>query len=205
MRSIPAGAGKTFSSSRLMERAAGPSPRVRGKRVVFQLKYPWFGPSPRVRGKRWGSDYRLPPDGPSPRVRGKRLAASFCWVVCFGPSPRVRGKLRDRAALGQPVRSIPACAGKTVLDRRSGGGIRSIPACAGKTPPSGPESSTAVGPSPRVRGKRHRPPPLPAPVRSIPACAGKTLEFHGTNRRWTPRKCPGFFCQGTRWTQLSCA
>ena len=97
--SIPACAGKPRRCrSRGSTTRCGPSPRVRGSRVLPAS----FGRS--------GTE-----PGPSPRVRGSPRGGSFeSFSFTTGPSPRVRGSLEARLAVQPWVASgsIPACAGK---------------------------------------------------------------------------------------------
>ena len=88
--------------------------------------------SPRVRGNRWrfhryqGSKRSIPAcagEPPSttsaaistavyPRVCGGTICDRQAFTILAGLSPRVRGNRRPRHIAGQPVRSIPACAGE---------------------------------------------------------------------------------------------
>ena len=154
-RSIPACAGKTPPPSPFPSLPFGPSPRARGKRLepvtTDGLK---DGPSPRARGKRHDAATVASRKAVHPRVRGENSLSLFL------SSP--------------PSRSIPACAGKTLLWLRFSWVVPVHPRVRGENGQRVSHSPADLGPSPRARGKL-----LPLllsllPLRSIPACAGKT-------------------------------
>ena len=114
-----------------------------------------LGPSPHARGKRTSYERRRPSYPVHPRMRGENAST---WP-----------------AGGGPLRSIPACAGKT---RTRSSGARTLD---GPSPHARGKRTGARGKRwrslvhPRMRGENGAPRLLPSLVfRSIPACAGKT-------------------------------
>ncbi len=112
---IPACAGRTSSNVADSSGVAGPSPRVRGERVLERRQIALIAGHPRV----CGENDLLPKapggrDGPSPRVRG-------------GPAGQQRPGWR---AAGHPR----VCGENAVVEIGAAGGGRAIPACAGRTP-----------------------------------------------------------------------
>ena len=212
-RSIPACAGEATAGlpgirpSAVYPRVCGgsaglPEPEVQG-----------WGLSPRVRGKPYGLSLKLFGERSIPACAGEadargagagqiRVYPRVCGgsdrppgspAPTDGLSPRVRGKRLLAYAPGRGAGSIPACAGEAryrpygstfpeVYPRVCGGsGLRP----AGFTP--------ATGLSPRVRGKRDRPPAPRRLRRSIPACAGEATADNGdgTQGEVYPRVCGG--------------
>ena len=91
-----------------------------------------------------------------------------------GPSPRVRGKPARSSHRIQWLGSIPACAGETCPRSRSFTRGRVHPRVCGGNPINGGAMTDAMGPSPRVRGKRFDGERTISGTGSIPACAGET-------------------------------
>ena len=211
--SIPAPAGETASPQRFSRRS-GVHPRACGGNgaviVVFQVG---SGPSPRLRGKHQvpapgaGRLRSIPaPAGETPkrltarryrRVHPRACGGNFSSCLASsprcGPSPRLRGKLHADVGVGSADGSIPAPAGETSLRAwhlrraavhpRACGGNGSQPAVRLKS----------VGPSPRLRGKRHQPMVELQRFRSIPAPAGETsgTRTGGRPPPVHPRACGG--------------
>ena len=212
-RSIPARAGETCQNpvSRKSERV---HPRACGGN---ETRCRWWsvrrGPSPRVRGKRLltcsdGTEYRSIParagetgqasesrvvEWVHPRACGGNIRCAVRLAFVSGPSPRVRGKrpftVRRSAGRG----SIPARAGETVVRVLANWHDRVHPRACGGNRGAGNASSSPSGPSPRVRGK-----PVAAIiwsrcVRSIPARAGETSQCSHPSlyRTVHPRACGG--------------
>ena len=116
-RNIPACAGKTilFSHGGTLPEE---HPRVRGENITLDI-WAWgqCGTSPRARGK--------PPEigcvcvtmQEHPRVRGENVTIITENSPLLGTSPRARGKPRGGGQGPSILRNIPACAGKTVVER----------------------------------------------------------------------------------------
>ena len=191
---IPACAGKTKPAR---PRRLGPwaHPRVCGENEdKFGGKITGTGSSPRVRGKPHRPGLRprrhrlipacagktprecQPPNGVTahPRVCGEN-SGLLDWInTVDGSSPRVRGKPRGRRARSSRRGLIPACAGKTRSIARLRAPSAAHPRVCGENSWLPSETSTTLGSSPRVRGKRLS---LVFPAEHsglTPACAGKT-------------------------------
>ena len=174
-RLIPACAGKTLREqpSTCILRA---HPRVCGENKGSGLgKLVVRGSSPRVRGKRYArvstedQDRLIPAcagktnnelhteriNRAHPRVCGENSVERIPLGCPLGSSPRVRGK----RGLPRPRRMveglIPACAGKTPINRHTSARARAHPRVCGENRPCIELSRDLNGSSPRVRGK-HR-------------------------------------------------
>ena len=136
-RLIPACAGKTPRSSRLIG-VIWAHPRVCGENVCPSwFLWPWLGSSPRVRGKHLlentvhslcglipacagktkRSHVAVKQQRAHPRVCGENSLLAAIAAARSGSSPRVRGKLKRDFEGQKPTRLIPACAGKTRAKR----------------------------------------------------------------------------------------
>ncbi len=91
-----------------------------------------------------------------------------------GPSPRARGSPCNYGVSAASVRSIPACAGLTVVHRVIHRRAAVHPRVRGAHGGAGVSGGVLRGPSPRARGSPATPTRAPAWPRSIPACAGLT-------------------------------
>ena len=90
----------------------GPSPRVRGNRILSRNQTPSAGSIPACAGKPSSRPDRSRRSGVHPRVCGETASIRPASVLLPGPSPRVRGnRLPDARDLHRHG-SIPACAGK---------------------------------------------------------------------------------------------
>ena len=92
---------------------AGSSPRVRGKRSSRGARGPRRRLIPACAGKTGRGEDLGGHEGAHPRVCGENAGTEPWDPTTQGSSPRVRGKLEAALAVGQLVRLIPACAGKT--------------------------------------------------------------------------------------------
>ena len=210
-RFIPACAGKTswWRSSRT---SSGVHPRVCGENLVH-AQGPGLegGSSPRVRGKpgtrprdRWACRFIPACAGKTatrlagtsitsvhPRVCGENVHDMDSLTARVGSSPRVRGKLDLPDLEHNPVRFIPACAGKTRPSSRAGCVVGVHPRVCGENCLMLAGRGWVYGSSPRVRGKRCGASSCPDSQGFIPACAGKTLPItvEDVRRRVHPRVC----------------
>ena len=153
-RSIPACAGKTPHRAPRSGRRAGPSPHARGKRTRSRSRTAPTRSIPACAGKTPRRADRGARASVHPRMRGENGAVTPGCSSSCGPSPHARGKPMEAGGCGMNERSIPACAGKTAVDR----------------------FATAVDSvHPRMRGENAQEGrPGAERARSIPACAGKT-------------------------------
>ena len=94
-----------------------------------------------------------------------------------GSSPLTRGKLGFTAAIRASPRLIPAHAGKTSQDPRSGRTSTAHPRSRGENPAPEVAAAVAQGSSPLTRGKRLAVAVGAARCRLIPAHAGKTKDY----------------------------
>ena len=174
LRLIPARAGKTGSPSGRRGARSGSSPRVRGKRATASWGEATTGLIPARAGKTSLPALSSTPTPAHPRACGENPAKKPFYARWWGSSPRVRGKLVVLENAAPRPRLIPARAGKT----EKGGGAMAItqahPRACGENFQSRLHFHVQVGSSPRVRGKRRRPPKAPGGARLIPARAGKT-------------------------------
>ena len=191
---IPARAGKTPAPRRWV-RADPAHPRAGGENPIFEATVSTIdGSSPRGRGKhcepvecsviaglipaRAGKTASMPLDstviGAHPRAGGENSRSSRTFVSWLGSSPRGRGKHQVWRCYEEHSRLIPARAGKTSLHDTSCAMYRAHPRAGGENLSARKCCSSAVGSSPRGRGKQglhggeHR------GARLIPARAGKT-------------------------------
>ena len=91
----------------------GRSPRVRGRRHLFEVLAPARGTIPACAGKTWITCHADRERGDDPRVCGEDVDPLTKSEREEGRSPRVRGRLRIIYSSVKRVRTIPACAGKT--------------------------------------------------------------------------------------------
>ena len=151
----------------------GLSPRVRGKRCVHLAGWRIAGSIPACAGE------ASPGHTPSlsttvyPRVCGGSEGLVCPYPDAAGLSPRVRGKRPCKRQSPTAPRSIPACAGEAAVAVILTILTTVYPRVCGGSRPVAPSSAPSSGLSPRVRGKRCRPPPGHRFPRSIPACAGE--------------------------------
>ena len=156
-------------------RAAGSSPRVRGKPSISSDPLRHGRLIPACAGKTAGDYRRQGGARAHPRVCGENELIANGSKLSQGSSPRVRGKQTLQGLPGQIARLIPACAGKTGSADPADGCSRAHPRVCGENSIVTLVIESTKGSSPRVRGKPGRKHPKPHPGRLIPACAGKTF------------------------------
>ena len=174
-RLIPACAGKTMRVQDIIS-GKGAHPRVCGENInglIQGIKN--MGSSPRVRGKRLTRVWLARASGLIPRVCGENRLANGGRYSRRGSSPRVRGKPTRGTMRASRVGLIPACAGKTASAPYLCNFWGAHPRVCGENTLNHGLSSSVLGSSPRVRGKRNRRFCRLNGRRLIPACAGKTL------------------------------
>ena len=152
---------------------------------------------------------------------GENRTAPMSVSLVRGPSPRVRGKRLVALPLVWPVRTIPACAGKTSVNGLVMSSMGDHPRVCGENADWRGRRTFARGPSPRVRGKLTHPQGFSCNGGTIPACAGKTVRLLPRRRRHRdhPRVCgennmmarsvmahvgPSPRVRGKRWPVLVC-
>ncbi len=141
-----------FLATRLLY--CGSSPHARGTRTLRNVVAP-SGRFIPARAGNAGAASRSPPPSPvHPRVRGERGPLVCPLISWLGSSPRARGTPCRRVVHAAQLRFIPACAGRTLGQRRTDGiSARFIPACAGNA--ATPKAVTIITPvHPRASGER---------------------------------------------------
>ena len=109
-----------------------------------------------------------------PRVCGGNGLGLSAFALSKGLSPRVRGKLYPQQLALDHIRSIPACAGETIVGVCVLLLLQVYPRVCGGNRGATSDGMMSGGLSPRVRGKPSRPISMPGSAGSIPACAGET-------------------------------
>ena len=116
---------------------------------------------------------------PTPRVHPRVCGGNKSWRLRIpekpGPSPRVRGKPGTQLPLDHIGRSIPACAGETLVCVRRPVRHAVHPRVCGGNSDLGRNHALDDGPSPRVRGKPFRKHAHGHETRSIPRVCGGNL------------------------------
>ena len=151
--------GGSSLRSRISSSDNGTSPRVRGKRRLWNWGKTPMRYIPACAGEALQYTQACIAWRVHPRVCGGSATSSLVRLSSSGTSPRVRGKLVDAADPRLDRGYIPACAGEARLpppERRLG---RVHPRVCGGSPYQMRSMSRSHGTSPRVRGK-HPPPPL---------------------------------------------
>ncbi len=174
-----------------VERVAGSSPRMRGKRLPTGPQMRADRIIPAHAGQTEHSCPRQPSRTDHPRACGANRNCSCVSCARCGSSPRMRGKRFERIAFDNRPRIIPAHAGQTGTPDSFASAGTDHPRACGANSSTNCSNSPRVGSSPRMRGK-----PLLvlgelACARIIPAHAGQTLRW---GRRWIrctdhPRAC----------------
>ena len=155
-------------------RAAGPSPRARGRRGAPLLPPDRTRPIPASTGETPGCVHALCRRRAHPREHGGDLRPPSLSGSMLGPSPRARGRLA--AWLLQKLGSgpIPASTGETMSSRGFSGFPRAHPREHGGDDTPGLPQSSQAGPSPRARGRQALELGELGLVRPIPASTGET-------------------------------
>ena len=155
-------------------RAAGSSPRVRGKRCLFSDGEGVFRLIPAHAGKTQHACLCQAPTRAHPRACGENSRNSKGGTCTPGSSPRMRGKHRRTVWNVLPGRLIPAHAGKTNVQLLIVSVHWAHPRACGENFPGEYSEYSCEGSSPRMRGKQRRRWLPHLRRRLIPAHAGKT-------------------------------
>ena len=108
--------GENHDILRMADAMAGTSPRARGKRADFREDIEQFRNIPACAGKTTYFSGPWQKNTEHPRVRGENDECARCAIGYSGTSPRARGKRALKELFVNPIRNIPACAGKTLHD-----------------------------------------------------------------------------------------
>ena len=152
----------------------GSSPLTRGKRHLEVGLQHLPGLIPAHAGKTSAMASLASLFGAHPRSRGENIVDKPNVLAALGSSPLTRGKRLPSVDLTEPIRLIPAHAGKTIALNVGKGRRKAHPRSRGENdrPPRGVRQ--APGSSPLTRGKPERPGVERDNGRLIPAHAGKT-------------------------------
>ena len=175
------------------ENGDGLSPRVRGKhRQAGRGRWPRRS-IPACAGETPPALYFGVIAKVYPRVCGGNRGGVLLCVAGGGLSPRVRGKLTRRYHKRGRARSIPACAGETMVIARQRQRQEVYPRVCGGNAAISRGLMLRRGLSPRVRGKPRAGLAADDDPGSIPACAGETRERASLSMysRVYPRVCGG--------------
>ena len=151
----------------------GPSPRVRGSRVVTPNPSTQAGSIPACAGKPCGPASPCGRRRVHPRVCGEAGVVEHQMLPVTGPSPRVRGSRLPPPPAAAAGGSIPACAGKPDCSTTTSSPSGVHPRVCGEATPRLEVVEILAGPSPRVRGSQAQGGLRALVQGSIPACAGK--------------------------------
>ena len=131
----------------------GLSPRVRGKLIKCGKYYNWYRTIPACAGETREKGALLRQERDYPRVCGGNKGERCIVEVYKGLSPRVRGKHAPFSLKSYLIRTIPACAGETILLHPIPGITQDYPRVCGGNCLLSPSILFLAGLSPRVRGK----------------------------------------------------
>ena len=177
-RTIPTRVGKTSASGSWLPLAAdhphacgenlqmsgwicpesGPSPRVWGKLGKFVGDEEDVRTIPTRVGKTARPRLRRVPPSDHPHACGENIRIRFIAAAKRGPSPRVWGKLDHPWHQRTDWRTIPTRVGKTTWVGSPRATCTDHPHACGENYSRGYQMQPTNGPSPRVWGKRCRPP-----------------------------------------------
>ena len=152
-RDHPRGCGEKRAAVLTWQRAKGSSPRVRGKGWATGASGTSGRIIPAGAGKRDHARGLAPAAGDHPRGCGEKVEAVACLDVHPGSSPRVRGKAGAGRRGGLLAGIIPAGAGKRPAVPAAGRDRRDHPRGCGEKLLIHTFFQQTIGSSPRVRGK----------------------------------------------------
>ena len=145
--------GEKIRPLQAVKMAWGSPPHARGK--VHQS----FPPSPPQRitpacaGKRWCEEHKMTMKEDHPRMRGEKASKKAARWALIGSPPHARGKGGCGYDKESAARITPACAGKSLRDRRWGCRRRDHPRMRGEKPPAALSQPCDLGSPPHARGK----------------------------------------------------
>ena len=173
-RITPACAGKTGSSRSQHSYTRGSPPRVRGKPLVEVAQELRLRITPACAGKTTQCTEGITARKDHPRVCGENPSGSKTAKCGRGSPPRVRGKPVPAHTAISIHRITPACAGKTLAEKRDALFREDHPRVCGENAIAFRGRLVTKGSPPRVRGKQSLRYPHRPLLRITPACAGKT-------------------------------
>ena len=196
-RAHPRACGENHHREEGCRRAGGSSPRVRGKPPAQRQERDRGGLIPARAGKTDLVAAHVGARAAHPRACGENPTRDGASICRAGSSPRVRGKPRRGHAPRLRCGLIPARAGKTKQSNTPYLRPWAHPRACGENVKDGVPLRSALGSSPRVRGKRVGAGLRGVHGRLIPARAGKTSPNPARTppRQAHPRAC-GENCWG---------
>ena len=173
--------------------ALGLSPRVRGKPYQRSFRNRHSRSIPACAGEAGTATQEASQWTVYPRVCGGSRAVPSRYASGAGLSPRVRGKPIQNIDLVQTAGSIPACAGEAPVSVAPVSPVPVYPRVCGGSVSATAVLRSALGLSPRVRGKLGYQVHSITYWGSIPACAGEAQPGRGRlpSARVYPRVCGG--------------
>ncbi len=170
----PRACGEHLRASSQAQRAAGPSPRMRGTLLRGQPTLRQHRSIPAHAGNTAWTWIKPPWPAVHPRACGEHRFCLMYAGLMVGPSPRMRGTQVVSGAACLASRSIPAHAGNTATHAGGSWPWSVHPRACGEHLPMAAVELGEVGPSPRMRGTLFLGVGLRGGGRSIPAHAGNT-------------------------------
>ena len=107
--------GENFHAQLIASPRVGTSPRARGKLELGDEEAGSLRNIPACAGKTCPGTLAQTSGPEHPRVRGENSMMKTMKILHQGTSPRARGKHVETITLIDPMRNIPACAGKTSI------------------------------------------------------------------------------------------
>ena len=187
----PRACGELSRTSRAMIGLSGSSPRMRGTPEKRRLE-PCVGRIiPAHAGNSAQTIGACLPQPDHPRACGELPPGWVTAEINVGSSPRMRGTHVPTIVIVGGHRIIPAHAGNSPMDARTGYQATDHPRACGELPTTPPMTLPAFGSSPRMRGTHASPRRDRGPLRIIPAHAGNSQSESKTPAFLTdhPRAC----------------
>ena len=153
--------------------AMGSPPRVRGKGPPQLLRCGVKGITPACAGKSLTIQKMTTRSRDHPRVCGEKNTTRHLFRRCLGSPPRVRGKVGRHKPNAVILGITPACAGKSIPERREVLHRGDHPRVCGEKANLLRGQRLHLGSPPRVRGKADHASPAGSAPGITPACAGK--------------------------------
>ena len=164
---------------------------MRGRQTERRPNIQQAGTTPAHAGKTLRGSVRRLARRDHPRACGEDSWKLTALPTATGPPPLMRGRRRraDRCLRGPGT--TPAHAGKTCTSRTGSGSGRDHPRACGEDNADDPAQVNAMGPPPRMRGRRRCSWLFLVRCGTTPAHAGKTLvsAFHARSGSDHPRAC----------------
>ena len=156
-------------------------PAHAGKTDRIQIIAIWItGSSPLTRGKPARNEPKERSRWDHPRSRGENMPHLIAAASAAGSSPLTRGKPGLNKDCAQPLRLIPAHAGKTERARAVGLATRAHPRSRGENSRAMASAASPLGLIPAHAGKTRSPTRRPWPSWAHPRSRGENLGYSGS-------------------------